>query len=105
MSTEREALAVGLDDFVGLVRVPDTELMCATGCGCPHEEWDYRGATFAMHQDDGLPVTTVVLLDEDEELELPDAPTFEVAREQACRWIDPRLLPNVALIPGESPSA
>lgn len=72
------------------VRVPETELMCSSSCGCPHEEWEYRGATFALHQDEGLPVQTFVLVDEGEELELPDAESFELAREQARTWIDAR---------------
>lgn len=96
MDSEQNVRRVGrVEQLVGPVRVPETELMCGTGCGCPHEEWDYRGATFAMHHDEGLPITVVVLFDEDEEIEIPVvAETFEQARAQACRWIDARMQPN-----------
>ena len=84
-----------VDRLVGPQRVPPELWMFYSGCGCPHEEWDYSGGTFGLHQDEGLPVQTVVCVDEDAEIELPDAPTFEAAREQACRWIDEHMRPNV----------
>lgn len=83
-----ETLDDTIEQLVGPTRVPDTELMCSTGCGCPHEEWEYQGAVIALHQDAGLPVQVCVLIDEGEEFDLPDAPTFESARAQARRWID-----------------
>ncbi|MEC9358225.1 MAG: hypothetical protein VX836_10215 [Pseudomonadota bacterium] len=94
MTARSGGMDVTLEPVVGLVRVNDRELMCRHSCGCQHEEWDYCGATFALHQDPGLPVQTLVMLYEDEETELPDAPTFAAAREQACKWIDARLRPN-----------
>lgn len=72
----------------GLVRVDPSMHMGSTGCGCPHEEWDYRLASIVMHQDEGEAVTTLVMLDEDHEEGLPDAATFSEARKQAMQWID-----------------
>lgn len=71
-----------------LRHVPKKLRMFDSGCGCPHEEWTYRGAMFGLHQDEGLDVQTVVCMYEDDETELPDTPTFDSAREQACNWID-----------------
>lgn len=72
------------------IRVPAAESLCSTSCGCPQEEWVYRGAIIYLHQDPGLPVQIYVLLDEDQEFELPGAPTFDAARAQAIRCIDDR---------------
>ena len=78
----------------GLIRVDVSAHMCSSSCGCPHEEWDYLGATIAMHQDEGERVSSLVLLDEGYEVMMDDADTFDAAKEQAVAWVDNHMRPN-----------
>ena len=94
----REVVADALPELP--VRVDAAMHMCGTGCDCPHEEWDYKGASIAMHQDDGEPVGTVVMLDEGHEEVMPEAATFEEAKRYACAWIDGAR--SVATLPTQS---
>jgi hypothetical protein len=65
---------------------PFEHALVRPACGCPYEEFEYRGMTVSIHADPGNPISAHAY-DFDCSHDLR-ALTMPEARQEACAWID-----------------